>query len=351
MPELAWGRGVGAVIVVLAMLCLGLALRLVLRRLIRRAEDTRWFWDELIARLLYDLAVVLSVTGGLWIAVLILEFQPSVRTVIGQSLVALVIFAVTLAAARLAGGLIGSIALVRSGISQSVTLFANITRTIVLVVGLLVLLQSLGVSITPMLTALGVGGLAVALALQDTLANLFAGVHILASKTVVPGDFVRLSTDQEGHVVDINWRKTTIRTMSDNLVIVPNAKFADAILTNFHQPEQDMGLLLQAKVGYDSDLEEVERIVIEVGKEVMTEVEGGVPDYAPLVRFHTFGESSIDFTVILRTRDFTDQFVVKHEFVKRLHTRFRTEGITIPLPTRNLIFADATHPALPLSGN
>jgi small-conductance mechanosensitive channel len=329
-----------AVCVVVAMLALGFSLRLVLRRLSRRAAGTSWAWDDLIARLLCDLAVVLSLIGGLWIGTLIVQFQPGIRTVIGQTLVAVLIFAVSLATARLAAGIVGSIAMARSGVAQSVTIFANITRTVVLVIGILVLLQSLGVSITPMLTALGVGGLAVALALQDTLANLFAGVHILASKTIVPGDFVRLSTGQEGNVVDINWRKTTIRTMSDNLVIVPNATFADAILTNYHQPAQDMGLLLQAKVGYDSDLEHVEKITIEVAHEVMTEVEGGVPGYQPLVRFHTFGESSIDFTVVLRTRDFTDQFVVKHEFVKRLHTRYRAEGIQIPLPTRNLIFAE-----------
>lgn len=342
MPELVWGRVAAAAVVVVVMLGAGITLRLLLRRLIRRTEDTRWVWDDLLARLLYDLAVVLFLAGGVWIAALLLRLQPGARTPLGQALTAVVIFAVSLAVARLAAGAVGSIAMARSGISQSVTIFANITRSVVLVVGMLVLLQSLGVSVTPILTALGVGGLAVALALQDTLANLFAGVHILASKTVVPGDFVRLSTGEEGHVVDINWRKTTIRTMSDNLVIVPNAKFAAAILTNYHQPASDMGLLLQAKVGYDSDLEHVEKVVVEVGLEVMTEVEGGVPDYRPLVRFHTFGESSIDFTVVLRTRDFTDQFVVKHEFVKRLHTRFRTEGIDIPLPTRNLVFADAS---------
>jgi small-conductance mechanosensitive channel len=331
-----------AVCVVLAMLATGFTLRLVLRRLSRRAAGTRWAWDDLVARLLCDLAVILCLVGGLWIGTLILRFQPGVRTVIGQTLVAVLIFAVSLATARLAAGIVGSIAMARSGVAQSVTIFANITRTVVVVIGMLVLLQSLGVSITPMLTALGVGGLAVALALQDTLANLFAGVHILASKTVEPGDFVRLSTGEEGNVVDINWRKTTIRTMSDNLIIVPNAKFADAILTNYHQPAQDMGLLVQAKVGYHSDLEHVEKITIEVAHEVMTEVEGGVSGYQPLVRFHTFGESSIDFTVVLRTREYTDQFRVKHEFVKRLHTRYRAEGIEIPLPTRNLIFAEGT---------
>ncbi|GAA3234486.1 mechanosensitive ion channel family protein [Actinocorallia longicatena] len=341
MPEpVEWGRLTLAVAVVAALLLTGFALRPILRRLSRRAAGTRWAWDDLVVRLLGDLALILCLTGGLWSGTLIMRFQPGVRTVIGQTLVAVLIFAISLAAARLAAGVVGSIAMARSGVAQSVTIFANITRAIVLVIGTLVLLQSLGVSITPLLTALGVGGLAVALALQDTLANLFAGVHILASKTVVPGDFVRLSTGQEGNVVDINWRKTTIRTMSDNLVIVPNAKFADAILTNYHQPAQDMGLLLQAKVGYRSDLDHVEKVTIEVAREVMTEVTGGVPDHEPLVRFHTFNDSSIDFTVVLRTREFTDQFIVKHEFVKRLHTRFRTESIEIPLPTRNLIFTN-----------
>lgn len=341
MPDqVQWGRVAVAAIVVVTALLAGIALRALLRRLTERAEDTRWAWDDLAARLLRDLSVVLTTAAGVWAAVLIIEFKRGVREATAQTLVAVLILAVSLAAARLAAGIVSSVALARTGAAQSVSLFANITRAVVLVVGFLVILQSLGVPITPLLTALGVGGLAVALALQDTLANLFAGVHILASKTVEPGDFVRLSTGQEGNIVDINWRKTTIRTMSDNLVIVPNAKFADAILTNFHQPAQDMGLLIQAKVGYASDLEHVEKVTVDVGRAVMTEVEGGVPDYQPLVRFHSFSDSSIDFTVILRTREFEDQFVVKHEFVKRLHQRYRAEGIEIPLPTRNLVFAD-----------
>lgn len=348
MPDpVEWGRVLVGAVVVVSAVVLGIALRMLLKRLIRRAENTKWVWDDLLARLLCDLAVVLTTVAGLWAAVLIVRFQPGTRQVIGSILVSVIILAVTLASARLAAGVVTSIVLARSGVAQSVTIFANITRAVVLVVGVLVLLQSMGLSITPMLTALGVGGLAVALALQDTLANLFAGVHILASKTVVPGDFVRLSTGEEGSVVDINWRKTTIQTLADNLVVIPNARFADAILTNFHGPDPDMSVLIQAKVGYESDLAHVEKVAIEVGREVMTQVEGGVPDHEPLVRFHTFGESSIDFTVILRVRQFADQFVVKHEFIKRLHARFREEGIQIPLPTRKLLFPDGSAALLP----
>jgi small-conductance mechanosensitive channel len=341
MSELEWGRGIVALVVAAAIVALGIGLRIVLGRLTRRAEDTRWAWDDLGSRLLRDLAVTGGATAGIWAAVLILDLRKSLRDVIAQTLIALIILAVSLAAARLAAGIVSSVTLARTGVAKSVTIFANITRVIVITVGTLVLLQSLGVSITPLLTALGVGGLAVALALQDTLANLFAGVHILASKKVEQGDYVRLDNGQEGNIVDINWRNTTIRLLSDNLLIVPNARFADAIVTNYHRPARDMSVLVQVGVGYDSDLQHVERVTIEVAGEVMAEVDGGVTDYEPLVRFHTFGDSSIQFTVILRTREFTDQYIVIHEFIKRLHRRYRAENIQLPFPMRHVVFDDA----------
>ncbi len=125
-----------------------------------------------------------------------------------------------------------------------------------------------------MLTALGVGGLAVALALQDTLANLFAGIHILASKTVQPGDYIRLSSGEEGYVEDINWRQTTVRALSNNLVVIPNGQLAKTNMTNFMRPEQQLTILVQVGVAYDSDLEHVERVTTEVVAEVMTEITG-----------------------------------------------------------------------------
>ncbi|HEV2686771.1 MAG TPA: mechanosensitive ion channel family protein, partial [Actinomycetota bacterium] len=203
---------------------------------------------------------------------------------------------------------------------------------LIYIVGFLILLQTFGISIAPILTALGVGGLAVALALQDTLANLFAGVHLLASHKIRIGDYVQLDSGQEGYVVDINWRNTSIRQLSGNMIIVPNAKMASAIVINFYRPENEMALLIPVAVDYASDLEQVEVVTKEVGIDVMRSVPGGVPDFEPLVRFNTFGEWSIGFTVILRAREVADQFLIKHEFMKRLLVRYEEEGIRIPFP-------------------
>ncbi|MFF2161297.1 mechanosensitive ion channel family protein [Streptomyces sp. NPDC058175] len=323
-------------IAVAAGLAAGLLLRMMLRWLGVRADRTRWGGDDVIVDALRSLVPWAAVAAGVAVAASALPLTTRTRHNVTVTLTALLILVATFTAGRVISGLVRSVAQSRSAVAGSATIFVNITRVVVLAVGFLVVLQTLGISIAPLLTALGVGGLAVALALQDTLANLFAGVHILASKTVQPGDYIRLSSGEEGYVVDINWRNTVVRQLSNNLVIIPNAKLASTNMTNYSRPEQQMTLLVQVGVGYDSDLEHVERVTAEVVESVMVDITGAVPDHEPAIRFHTFGDSRISFTVILGVGEFSDQYRIKHEFIKRLHARYRDEGIRIPAPTRTV---------------
>ena len=220
--------------------------------------------------------------------------------------------------------------------AQGLSIIKNLTQIVILAIAGLIILQQLGISITPILTAFGIGGLAVALALQDTLGNLFSGLHILATRKIRPGDYIKLDSGEEGYVVDITWRNTVIRQLPNNLIIIPNRKLSEAIVTNFNMPEKELAVLIQVGVSYDSDLEKVEKVTIEVAKEVMKEVQGGVPKFEPFIRYHTFDDFSINFTVILRAKEFVDQYLIKHEFVKRLKKRYDEEGIVIPFPIRTV---------------
>jgi small-conductance mechanosensitive channel len=325
-----------ASIAVAAGLLAAFALRVLLRWLGKHADRTRWSGDDVIVDALRTVVPWATVAGGTAAAAAALPLTRTVQRHTNQILTVLLIFVVTVTAARVVAGLVRAVTQSRSGVAGSATIFVNITRVLVLAIGFLVVLQTLGISIAPLLTALGVGGLAVALALQDTLANLFAGVHILASKTVQPGDYIRLSSGEEGYVEDINWRQTTVRALSNNLIVIPNGELAKANMTNFMRPEQQLTILVQVGVAYDSDLEHVERVTCDVVAEVMTEITGAVPEHEPLVRFHTFGDSRIGFTVILGVGEFSDQFRIKHEFIKRLHKRYREEGIRIPAPARTV---------------
>ncbi|MXM64476.1 mechanosensitive ion channel [Streptomyces sp. HUCO-GS316] len=323
-------------IAVAAGLLAAVLLRMLLRWLGKHADRTRWSGDDMIVDALRTVVPWGAFVGGAASAGAALPLTKTVQNHVNQVLTVLLIFVVTMTAARVIAGLVRTVTQSRSGVAGSATIFVNITRVLVLAIGFLVVLQTLGVSIAPLLTALGVGGLAVALALQDTLANLFAGIHILASKTVQPGDYIRLSSGEEGYVEDINWRQTTVRALSNNLVVIPNGELAKTNMTNFMRPEQQLTILVQVGVAYDSDLEHVERVTTEVVADVMTEITGAVPEHEPAVRFHTFGDSRIGFTVILGVGEFSDQYRIKHEFIKRLHRRYREEGIRIPAPTRTV---------------
>ncbi len=218
----------------------------------------------------------------------------------------------------------------------SANLIPILARSAVLLIGGLVLLQQLDIRITPILTALGVGGLAIGLALQDTLTNLFGGIQLLVSKQIRVGDFIRLSSGEEGYVTDITWRYTTIRQLPNNYTIVPNAKLSSAVTSNFTMPDPEQAVRVQVGVSYASDLEAVERITIEVARDVMKTVDGAVRTHEPFIRYHTFADSSVNFTVIMRGQEYTAKYLITHEFIKRLHARYRSEGIEIPFPIRTV---------------
>lgn len=228
----------------------------------------------------------------------------------------------------------------RGGEAGGAPLLTGVTRHVIrasiFVVGGLVVLSTLGISIAPILTTFGIGGLAVALGLQDTLSNLFAGFNITLARNIRVGDFVRLETGEEGYVEDIRWRSARIRTLPNNVVVIPNSRLAQSVVTNYDLPSRDLAVLVSLGVHYGSDLPRVERVTCEIARTVMRTVKGAVRDFEPFIRFHTFGESSIDFSVIMRAETFTDSYAVKHEFIKAITSRYAAEGIVIPYPIRAL---------------
>jgi small-conductance mechanosensitive channel len=225
----------------------------------------------------------------------------------------------------------------RSGeAAPATTLMRNVVYIVVMTLGLLVTLNNLGVQIGPILTALGVGSLAVGLALQPTLSNFFAGISIAMARHVRVGDVVELESGQIGEVTDIGWRWSQIRELPDNIILVPNAKLAELILRNYAQPGSELSVSVPCGVSYDSDLAEVERVALEVAREALADTPGAVAGFEPLVRFQNFGESAVLFNTVLRVRSYIDRGPVVSEFLKRLHVRFRAEGIEIPFPQRVL---------------
>lgn len=316
--------------------------RFVVGRLKAIAARTTWEGDDIVIESVQGLMRWIGGLVGLHLGFFHWVVSQSVAGWLQKGTVIAGILVATVFAARLAVGFVKLYTRSVEGVVPSMSIFHSLTRVAVFALGILIALQSVGISIAPILTALGVGGLATALALQPTLANLFSGIQILASRTINPGDFVKLDSAEEGFVVDINWRTTTIRSTANNLVLVPNSRVANAVVTNHHYPDREIAVGVAWVVPFGTDLARVEEIVAEIGLEVQQNVEGAVAAHVPVARFTNFAEAGVSFNVGLRAREYGDQFLLKHEFIKRLDAKFRREGIDLPYPHRVMLQKDAT---------
>ena len=311
--------------------------KLIVKRIGEWARRTKWKGDDVIFEAIQGKSILWFVLAGVYSALYSLPMlRKDILILLTNILIVIIIFSMTLVLSRMSSGFIRLYSMKTETFLPESSIITNLAKLFIILIGVLIILQFLGITIAPILTALGVGGLAVALALQDTLSNIFAGIHLIATGQLKVGDYIKLDTGEEGHVVDVTWRNSTIKTIYNNLIVIPNSKLASTIITNYSLPIRELSVIVPVGVSYASDLEKVEQVTIEVAREVMKEVPGGIPEFEPFIRYHTFADFSINFNVVLRAREFIDMYPIKHEFVKRLHRRYGQEGIEIPFPIRTV---------------
>jgi small-conductance mechanosensitive channel len=332
-----WHEQAGALIAAGAIIALTLLLgflvrRLLFARLAKLAQATSSHLDDVIVASLARALPLWFLLGALFIAARIVELPPALLPIVAKLLISALIVAITVWAANLGAELLKGPAGTSTAAAPATGVIRYAVKIVAFSVGGLVLLSNLGISITPVLTTLGIGGLAVALALQDTLSNLFAGMQLTLAGNIRVGDMIKLESGEEGVVEDVHWRVTRIQTLPNNFVLIPNNRLAQSVVVNYSRPTPDLSITVQASVHYGSDLEQVERVTLAVARQVQKGVPGGVADFEPAVRFHTLGDSGIHLSIILRSDAFADSFLIKHEFIKALTRAYAAEGIVIPYP-------------------
>ncbi|MCK9487136.1 MAG: mechanosensitive ion channel family protein [Dehalococcoidia bacterium] len=232
----------------------------------------------------------------------------------------------------------GSLPLVRRGITILVGASA-----------VLIIMDTLGVAISPLLAGLGIGGLAVALALQPLLANVFASSYMLSDSSIRIGDWVEIQGGLQGQVDDIGWRATRVRTFSNNVVILPNATLAQSTVTNYTLSGMEADAYVTFGVAYEEDLDRVEQVAREVMQEVKDERPSALQSHTSVFSYTDFGESNVMALLEMRAVTWLDSYDIKHHLIKRLHARFAREGIRMNYPARRLLLEEQDAPALRLS--
>lgn len=326
-----WANLLGGILGLAVALLLGLALEYGLRRLDALAEARNWRKTRIVLYALRGQALFWALLGG------ILWSLPSQWLNLPSLVLGLDIFtflmriAVTILVVRL---LTGGVELYAAQSNlQSLSLLRRLLNGFTVVVVLMVALASLGVPVEGLLIALAGSSVVLSLALQQPLTNLFGGVMLAASNRFKLGDYIRLSSGEEGYVTDVDWFTTTIRQMENNLVVVPNATMTSATLVNFDRPDSELLLFVNVAVGREQDMDRVEQITLDVARQVMADVPGGVPTFNPAIRYpQGLADYVTRFAVLLRVQNYAAQYPVTYEFFRRLQERYQQEGITIPFP-------------------
>ncbi len=317
----------------------GLVVRGIVFRGVRGwARHTDSHLDVLIVGSLRGPIVLWSLILGIHLATQYSEIPRADITYIPRTLAVLWILSLTMAMGRLVGSAVRFYGSRVTGAQSVTSLTEKLAQLAVILLGFAWLLRVFNVSLTPILTTLGVGGLAVALALQDTLSNLFAGFYVSISGLIHIGDYIRLNSGEEGYVADINWRCTMLRGSTNNLIVVPNSKLGQAIYTNYNLPDAHLGASVSFSVGYDSDVDRVQTVLLDETLAATRELKGLLADPAPNVLFSPGpGDSSLAFQVNYSVDNFAGQYLVQSELRKRLFKRLKAENITMPFPTRTIL--------------
>ena len=326
------------ILILVGFIIVGYVLRFALNTYITKlTRKTETKIDDIILDAIRMPIVVIFLIVGINFALPRISFVPAeviqYLPIVSYLLVVLLVAWITI---KTITGILKYYGTIRPALKTLVPTLQKIVKFVVVFFALMIILNRLGVDVTAAVAAFGIGGLAIAFALQGTLSEFFAGMYIMTDRPVRVGDYIALDSGQKGYVVDIGLRSTKIRELPNNIIVVPNSKLAGAIVTNYYLPEKEMACLIQVGVSYGSDLEKVEKVTIDVAKKVIKRVEGEMPGFEPFIRYHTFGDFSINFTVILRVKEFVDQYLLTHEFIKELHKRYKKEGIEIPYPIRTV---------------
>ncbi len=331
----------------------GVIIRWIIRNsLARLAHRTNSEYDDLFVTILVRISIPLAVVAGIFLAFDSAPYAGTVMPYIRPIVLATIVFILARAAVMLLTDTIKMRAERSGGTLAFTSLTKKIVQIVVYVVGGITILSFFGISITPMITALGVGGLAVALALQDTLSNMFAGIYITLANQIRVGDYIKLENNLEGFVVDIGWRNTSIKPFDENLVIIPNNRLAQSVITNYFLPLSAVRVKVDVRVDYRSDPEHVERVLysvindyghddpLEANKEEQPtdKILGLLRSPEAVVRFTLFADSSLNFFVSFSVTDFQHQSSARHAVMKRIFYRFKEEGINIPFPIRTVYF-------------
>jgi small-conductance mechanosensitive channel len=211
-------------------------------------------------------------------------------------------------------------------------LLRKVVKTSIVILGVLLIMGNWGVQIGPVLGALGIGGLAIGLALNSSLANIFGGIQLILDRSLNVGDKVMLESGEVGEVLDVGLRSTKMRTYDNEVIFLPNSQLANARIKNYTKPDVTIRVTVNFGVAYGSDVALVKRLVLDA----IRELDDILQEPTPQVLFLNMSDFSLDMSARVWVDDYGKQFARKLEMTELIYNTLNKSGIEIPFPTRTV---------------
>jgi MscS family membrane protein len=329
--------GLEALATVLIYLVLAKAADIFIDKILKRlAGLTKFSFDDKLISFVHGPVFWTVALIGILHGLILLELRPPWDNILPLVTKSLLLFVWWIAAIRTVNWLSDKsflVAVKKGDAGRDIfLLFKNIFRVAVVIIGILWVLAIWNVNLTPLFASAGIAGIAVALAAKDTLANFFGGISIFVDKPFKLGDYIILDTGERGEVVDIGIRSTRIKTRDDVLITVPNSILANVKIINESAPVPRFRIRIPVGVAYESDLEKIEDILVEIARS--NSMVSKEPE--PRARLRAFGDSSINFELLCWVNDPRDKGLATHQLMNTIFKAFGKEGISIPFPQRDV---------------
>ncbi len=303
------------------------------------SQKTETRYDDVLIEILTKPIYNLILLIGLYSGVRSLSILQNYDTLIDKLFFTAVVILASYVISKVLSILISNWLQVQKKYQKTPQLISKVVTVVIYLIALMMILRNYNVEVSPLIATLGIGGLAVGLALQNTLANFFSGLYIISDRPINVGDFIEIDTSLttlSGFVDDIGWRSTKIKTWNNTIVIIPNSKLAESTIVNSSLSDRTVNTKITCGVDYHSDLEKVENVTLETAKKLQKEFSGAVKDWEPVMRFNKFADSNIEFFIVLKATDIIAKSLLAHEFIKVIKKSYDKAGIEISFPVRKM---------------
>jgi len=313
--------------------------KIILRQVLKPlAKKTKTKIDDLIIKSLSSIIFYIVLLVGLKVGLQNFELRENVQTVFDGIINTLLILTVTLLLLKIIGNFAQQwmrewkFRTKTTADERLIPLLQKILKGVVIILAIIFVFNAWKINISPLLTTVGIAGLAIGLAVKDTLGNILGGLQLVLDKTFKVGDKVQLESGEMGTILDIGLRSTKLKTYDHEVIFIPNGYLANAKIKNFTHPDVSIRVNVDFGVIYGSDPEKVRQVVLKAIKKIETVIE----EPEPVVQFLKMSDFSLDFVARAWVKSYTEAYSTKLKMTDEIYNALNKANISIPFPTRTV---------------